>query len=232
MKLILAPMASITDLPYRLLMKRHFGVDVVISELISSHGLCFQDRKTLQLAAYHPDERPVGGQIFGYEADLMATAAKALESLGYDFVDINLGCPVQKVVKKGAGAGMCRDVDNLFKILSQIKSILCIPLTIKIRLGWDDDQINAEEIVDCARNLGIRWVAIHGRTRKQGYRGEANWTLMRELAWKYPNFVVGNGDIRSYEDYRRFVQDAPFLGVMIGRAALSHPWIFEEIRNK
>jgi len=231
MKLFLAPMASITDLPYRLLIKRLFGVDVVITELISSNGLCFREQKSVKLSSFHPNEGPVGAQIFGNDGTIMASAAKYLEDKGFNFIDINLGCPVPKVVKKNAGAGLCRNLDRLFMVLSEIKSILCIPLTIKIRLGWDEDQINAREIIKGAKELGIKWVAVHGRTRSQGYRGISNWSLLRELACEFPNYIIGNGDIRSLKDYHEYVGNAPFLGVMIGRAALSHPWIFQEIRH-
>jgi nifR3 family TIM-barrel protein len=232
MKLVLAPMASITDLPYRLLFKRHFGVDVVISELISSHGVCQGDKKTQRLCRMLPDERPVGAQIFGHESQVLARAARILEDMGYDFIDINLGCPVQKIVSKGAGAALCRDLNRLFDVLGTTQLAISIPVSIKIRLGWDEQSINAMELVARAKAQNIQWVAIHGRTRHQGYSGEANWDMLRDIARTYPGFVIGNGDIKSYRKFERETSGASFLGVMIGRAALSYPWIFHEIRQK
>ena len=228
--LFLAPMASITDLPYRLLFRKHLGVDGVVSELISSHGIFYKDRKTLKMCEYHPDERPVYGQIFGYDIPKLVFAAKFLQDMGYDGVDLNLGCPVQKVVQKGGGAGMLRDIPALLATLESIKKAISIPFSIKIRLGWDSDGINAHQVVGFAKELGIERVSIHGRTRQQGYKGQANWELMREVAYAFPNFVIGNGDLRSLEMVRECKRDAPFLGIMIGRAALSYPWIFQEVR--
>lgn len=228
--LFLAPMASITDLPYRLLFRKHLGVDGVISELISSHGIFYKDKKTLKMCEYHGAERPVYAQIFGFDLEKLTFAAQFLQDMGYDGVDLNLGCPVQKVVQKGAGAGMLRDIPALLSTLEAIKKAISIQFSIKIRLGWDSECINARQVVGFAKELGIERVAIHGRTRQQGYKGQANWEIMREIAHAFPNFVIGNGDIRSREMYLSCKQDAPFLGVMIGRAALSYPWIFDEIQ--
>ncbi len=230
--LALAPMASITDAPYRYLMQRLFNVDVVISELISCHGIFYKDKKTALLSRKIPGEKNVGGQIFGNDAEKLAIAGRYIEDLGYDFVDINLGCPVSKVVNNGAGAALCRNVDHLFDTLTAIKQAITIPLTIKIRIGWDEDHINAEEIVARAKKEGIKWVAIHGRTRAQGYKGKADWDLMKSIARRFPNYIFGNGDIRSLSDYQQAIFDAPFLGIMIGRGILSHPWLFQEIHSK
>lgn len=229
--LFLAPMASITDQPYRLLIKRLFAVDVLTSELISSHGIFFKDPKTLKLCEFHEDEHPIGAQIFGYDIEKLVYSAQYLEDMGYDFVDINMGCPVQKVALKGAGAGMLRDLDKIKSTLTALKNVLSIPLTIKVRTGWDDTSINVMDVVRVAKDCGVERVAIHGRTRQQGYKGSTNWELLRQVACAFPNTIVGNGDIRGLDDYRALPADAPFAGVMVGRAALSYPWIFREMKS-
>lgn len=225
---VLAPMAGITNAPFRLLM-RELGAGVVISELISSTGMEYESRKTLELCAYFEEERPVGLQIFGDKAEHLAKAARALEMKGVDFVDINLGCPVPKVVSKGGGAAMLRDPMALFKTLREVKQAISIPLTIKIRTGWDACSINASECVQAGAEAGVEWVAIHGRTRAQAYEGLADWDLIARVKEKSPIPIIGNGDILTAEQAVRRLKESGCDAVMIGRGALRDPFIFKRI---
>lgn len=225
---IVAPMAGITDMPFRQLMKR-LGAGGVISEFVSAHLVTQKDNPRKQkYLAFHPEERPVGIQLFGGDEDILADAAKVLEGHGVDYVDLNLGCPVPKVTRKGGGsAWLCHPVD-LAKMLAKVKSSINIPLTIKIRLGWDAETINAEEIVRIAHEEGVAWVAIHGRTRTQGYSGHADWEKIAQIAAGTKMPIVGNGDVVSGPLAAARLIDAGVAGVMIGRAALKNPWIFQE----
>lgn len=225
---VLAPMAAITNAPYRRLMKE-LGAGVVVSELISSTGLQYGGRKTLELCHYFEEERPVGLQIFGEEAQHMAQAGQFLEKKGVDFIDINLGCPVPKVVKKGAGAAMCRDPMKLYLILKEVKDALRIPLTIKLRLGWDASSMNALECILGAAEAGVAWVAIHGRTRAQGYEGHSDWEAIARIKERSPIPIIGNGDIQTAEMAVRRLRESGCDGVMIGRGALRNPFLFLEI---
>lgn len=225
---IVAPMAGITDMPFRQLMKR-LGAGGLISEFVSAHLVTQKEnaRKTRYLA-FHPEERPVGIQLFGGDEDILAEASRILEAHGVDYVDINMGCPVPKVVRKGGGsAWLCHPTD-MAKMLAKVKSSIQIPLTIKIRLGWDSETINAHEIVRIAQEEGVAWVAIHGRTRTQGYSGHADWDKIAEIAANTKMPIIGNGDVVSGPLAAARLLDAGVAGVMIGRAALKNPWIFQE----
>jgi len=225
---VLAPMASITNAPFRLVMKE-LGAGVVISELISASGMTYGGEKTMDLCRYFEGERPIGLQIFGEDGETMGKAARMIQNQGVDFVDINLGCPVPKVVKKGAGSAMCRDPQNLFKVLKEVKDQISIPLTIKIRTGWDACSINASECVSAAYEAGVSWVAIHGRTRAQGYEGFANWDLISTVKAKSPLPIIGNGDILTAKHAVQRMRSSGCDAVMIGRGALRNPFIFLEI---
>ncbi len=224
---ILAPMAGITHSPFRRLMRRHRSA-VVISELVSATGIEYAGARTLDLLKYHEEERRVGLQIFGEDQEHLVKACQYVEKLGADFVDLNMGCPVPKVVKKGAGSAMCRDPIGLSKILKAMVESVKIPVTIKIRTGWDAQSRNAVEIVRVAADAGVKWVAIHGRTRAQGYSGEADWDFIGDVKAKSPLPIIGNGDVSTAEDavrrYRTYGVDA----VMIGRGALRNPFLFEQ----
>jgi len=224
---LLAPMAGITNSPFRRLM-RSLGSALVISELVSANGLEFGGRRTKQLLSFHEDERTVGLQIFGERPELLVKACQYVEKLGADFVDLNLGCPVPKIVKKGAGCAMCKDPVSLGKTLKAMVGAVKIPVTIKIRTGWDALSINAHEIIQVAADSGVAWVAVHGRTRAQGYSGEADWELIGNLKAKSSLPIIGNGDIRTPEEavekWKKFGVDA----VLIGRAALRNPFIFKQ----
>lgn len=225
---VLAPMAGITNAPFRLLMKE-LGAGVVVSELISATGMEYQSRKTFDLCHYFEEERPVGLQIFGESAQHLAEAARQLELRGVDFVDINLGCPVPKVVSKGGGSAMLRDPAKLYDTLAQVKKAIQIPLTIKIRTGWDACSINAIECVQAGAEAGVEWVAIHGRTRAQAYEGAADWELIRQVKEKASVPIIGNGDILTAEQALYRLRESGCDAVMIGRGALRDPFIFRRI---
>jgi len=224
----MAPMAGITDTVFRSLI-REMGAQAVISELVSSEGLVRGGTKTRDLIRFDDAERPVGIQIFGSDVKTMTAAARIVESEGADFVDINFGCPVKKVVCDGGGAAWLKEPEKMEALLSEIKSALRIPLTIKIRTGWDDTSRNAGEIVAAAARAGVAWVAIHGRTRAQGYAGLSDWDYIKGIAADSPIPVIGNGDILSAEDAWSRINGQFSHAVMIGRGALKNPWIFQEI---
>lgn len=225
---VLAPMAGITNAPFRRLMREQ-GAGIVVSELISATGLQYEGQKTLDLCRFFEEERPVGLQIFGENAEHLMFAAQKVEAMGCDFVDINLGCPVPKVVSKGAGSAMLRDPQKLFEILKAVKSVLKIPLTIKIRTGWDSSSRNALECIHAAAEAGVLWVAIHGRTRAQGYEGEADWEFIAKMKEQSPLPIIGNGDILTAPQAIQRLHDSGCDAIMIGRGALRNPFIFQEI---
>jgi len=224
---ILAPMAGITDSSFRTFM-REMGCGIVITELVSAFGIEFRSPRTLDLMRFTENQRPVGVQIFGEDAEVLARAAAFVEIYGADFVDINLGCPVPKVVKKGAGSAMLKDPVALQKVLALVKSNIKIPLTIKIRTGWDEQSINASEVVKAAYDAGVSWVAIHGRTRAQGYSGVADWDLIKKVKDSSPLPIIGNGDLVSARKAVDRLIQSGCDGVMIGRGCLKNPWIFRE----
>jgi tRNA-dihydrouridine synthase B len=224
----MAPMAGITDVVFRTLI-RQMGAQCVISELISSEGLVRGGQKTRDLMRFCEAERPVGIQIFGSDIKTLSEAAHIVESEGADFVDINFGCPVRKVVCDGGGAAWLREPVKLGELLTAVKSRLRIPLTIKVRTGWDETSRNVAEVVDVAAQSGVAWVAIHGRTRAQGYAGLADWDLIRQVAHRSQIPVIGNGDILTADDAKSRIANGDSHAVMIGRGALKNPWLFQEI---
>ncbi len=227
-RFVLAPLAGITDTVFRSLM-REMGAQVVISELLSAEGLVRGGKRTRDMLAYDPSERPVGIQIFGSSIATMVEAAKIVQSEGADFVDINFGCPVKKVVCDGGGAAWLKEPEKMGELLSEIKNALRIPLTIKIRTGWEDSLRNADEVIKYAALAGVSWVAIHGRTRAQAYTGLADWEYIRQLSIHSPIPIIGNGDILTAEQAHKRINDGYSHAVMIGRGALKNPWIFKEI---
>lgn len=224
---VLAPMAGITDCAFRTFMSER-GTPLVVSELISANGLLHGSQRTLELAAFEECQRPYGVQLFGETPEALAEGAKRMEEFGADFIDINLGCPVKKVVSKGAGSALLKDLKALAHTLKIVKASLTIPLTIKIRTGWSEEMRNAKEVVKIAKEEGITWVAIHGRTRSAGYSGQADWEYMQEVAASTDLPVIGNGDITSPELAVSRLKGSSFSGVMIGRGCLKNPWIFLE----
>ena len=224
----LAPMAGITDVCFRQLMDE-MNAGVLISELVSAKGLFYNSEKTRKMMRVHPNEKSITGiQLFGESADDIIQASDLVEVSGADFIDINLGCPVKKVVKKGCGAALLRDPAYLEKFLTTIKKGIRIPLTVKMRTGWNDDELTIHECVQAAYNSGCEWVAIHGRTRAQGYEGKADWNLIAEVKAQAQIPIIGNGDIRNAEQARRRLAESKVDAVMIGRGALRNPGIFNE----
>lgn len=224
---VIAPMAGITDHAYRTFIRKH-GSSVAISELISANGIEFGNQRTIEMMGYDDVQRPIAIQLFGEDPQVMARAAQFVESKGVDFVDINFGCPVPKVTKKGAGSAMLKDLPLMKSVLRSIVSSIKIPVTIKIRTGWDHDHRNAHEVVQLAHDEGITWVAIHGRTRSQNYEGKADWDYIGEVKAKSKLPILGNGDILTAQDACIKLKQYSLDGVLIGRGALRNPFIFDE----
>lgn len=230
--LLLAPMEDVSDPPFRKLCKMH-GADLMYSEFISSEGLirdAIKSRKKLDIFDY---ERPVGIQIFGGDEEAMAMSARIVETVQPDLVDINFGCPVKKVVCKGAGAGVLKDIDLMVRLTKAVVSSTHLPVTVKTRLGWDHDSINIDEVAERLQDTGIKALTIHARTRAQMYKGEADWEHISRIK-NNPNIeipIFGNGDIDSPEKAKEYKDKYACDGVMIGRGAIGYPWIFNEIKH-
>ncbi len=223
--LLLAPMSAICNFPFRLLME-DLGAGGTVSELISCHGINYKNEKTRQMLRIHPREKNVGIQLFGEDENAMAEAAKVAEEFGPKFIDINMGCPVRKVVSKGGGSALMKDPSKLGSFFSLMKKSINVPLTIKIRTGWDADSINAEEIVHIAHNEGVEFVASHGRTRTQAYKGKADWELLETVAKHSPLPIIGNGDLHSPVLTKRRMEETKCNALMLGRGPLRDPFIF------
>jgi tRNA-dihydrouridine synthase B len=230
--LLLAPMEDVSDPPFRAVCKDN-GADLMYTEFISSEGLirdAIKSRKKLDIFDY---ERPVGIQIFGGDEDSLAMAAKIVEVTNPDLLDINFGCPVKKVALRGAGAGVLKDIDLMVRLTSAVVKSTSLPVTVKTRLGWDDNTRNIEEVAERLQDVGIKALAIHGRTRTQMYKGEADWTLIGKVK-NNPRIhmpIFGNGDIDSPEKAVEYKNRYGVDGIMIGRAAIGYPWIFNEIKH-
>lgn len=224
---ILAPMAGITDHAFRTFMRR-LESSVVVTELVSAVGIEYKSARTLQLMSFEESQRPVGIQLFGEEPEVVARAAQLVEEMGADFVDLNFGCPVPKVVKKGAGSAMLKDPVALAEMLRQVVKAVQIPVTIKVRTGWDAGSRNAAQVAEIAHNEGIAWMAVHGRTRAQGYSGLADWEFIAEIKAKSRIPIIGNGDIVSPQQAVQRLKESGVDGVMIGRGALKNPFIFKD----
>ena len=230
--LLLAPMEDVSDPPFRALCKKH-GADLMYTEFISSEGLIRDAAKSVKKLDIYEYERPVGIQIFGYDIESMKTSAQIIEKTNPDIIDINFGCPVKKVTCKGAGAGMLQDIPKMIKMTEEIVRITNLPVTVKTRLGWDDKSKFVVSTAEKLQDVGVEAISIHGRTRQQLYKGDADWTLIGEVK-NNPRMhipIFGNGDIDTPEkalDYRnRYGVD----GIMIGRASIGYPWIFNEVKH-
>lgn len=230
--LFLAPMENVTDPSYRIICKE-LGADVVYTEFISSEGLIRDALKSQEKLDFNEEESPVGIQIFGHLEESMVEAAQIAEEAGPDLVDINWGCPVKKVVTKCAGSGMLQDIPKLVSITEAVVKSVNLPVTAKTRLGWDD---TSKPIVDLAlrlQDIGIKALTIHGRTRAQLYKGEADWSLIGEVA-NHPDIhipIIGNGDITSPEKAVEYKERYGVDGIMVGRGAIGYPWIFRDIKH-
>jgi nifR3 family TIM-barrel protein len=230
--LLLAPMEDVSDPPFRALCKKH-GADLMYTEFISSEGLIRDAAKSVMKMDIYEYERPVGIQIFGYDIDSMTQATKIIEKTNPDIIDINYGCPVKKVACKGAGAGILQDIPKMVRMTEAIVKATNLPVTVKTRLGWDDQTKFVVETAERLQDVGIEAISIHGRTRKQMYKGEADWTLIGDVKnnsrMKIP--VFGNGDIDSPEKVIEYKNRYGVDGVMIGRASIGYPWVFNEIKH-
>jgi len=225
---VLAPMAGVTDTLFRRVIRGLGGCGLLMTEFTSSEGITRSAKKTLRYLYFQPDEHPITAQLFGASPQVMAEAAKMVEDHGFDAVDINLGCPAKKVVKCG-GSGLLRDLELLGEIFRAVRSAVRIPLTIKLRAGWDDKSIVAVEVAKLAQSMGVEAVAVHPRTRVQGYAGRADWKIIAAVKQAVRIPVIGNGDIQTPEDASRIVAETNCDAVMIGRAAATNPWIFSQM---
>ena len=226
--IFLAPMAGITDSAFRFL-ARQMGAGLVFTEMISSEGLIRDHLRTRNLIFHSPEEKPLGVQIFGKNPETLAKAAQIAVLMGADLIDINFGCPAHKVVKKGGGSSLLRQPKVVAEIVKAVREAAEIPLTVKIRSGWDDDSINAVEIAHMVQELGVDAITIHPRTQKQGFSGKADWELIKKVKQEIKIPLIGNGDIRTPEDSWRMLNITGCDAVMVGRGALGNPWIFREI---
>ncbi|WP_371365718.1 tRNA-dihydrouridine synthase B [Sporomusa rhizae] len=228
---ILAPMAGVTDLPFRLLAKE-MGCGLVYSEMVSDKGLIYDNVHTKKLLAIDERERPVALQIFGSDPESMGRAAKIVAAAGADIIDINMGCPTPKIVKNGEGSALMKKPEVAYRIIaSVVESASGVPVTVKFRKGWDDKSVNAVEIALIAEKAGAAAVSVHGRTREQFYSGQADWKVIREVKQAVKIPVTGNGDIRTPQDAKRMLTETGCDGIMIGRGAQGNPWIFRQVAH-
>jgi nifR3 family TIM-barrel protein len=229
--LILSPMAGVTDYSFRRLIKRRGGIGLTVSEFISVEGLTRNNPKARRQMRFDVEERPFAVQIFGGQFERMALASEMAEEIGADILDVNCGCPAPKVVKNGGGSGLLKDLPRLKTILTEIKRVISIPLTLKLRTGFTESTINCVEVAKMAEQCGVEHIQLHGRTREQGYKGLANWELVKQIKEAVTIPVSGNGDVTSIELALRRFRETGCDGILIGRGAMQNPWIFRQIQD-
>ena len=230
--LLLAPMEDVSDPPFRAVCKKH-GADLMYTEFISSEGLIRDAMKSRQKLDIFEEERPVGIQIFGGDEEAMAISAGIVDAVNPDLLDINFGCPVKKVVCKGAGAAVLKDIDLMVRLTKAVINSCNVPVTVKTRLGWDFDSINIIEVAERLQDIGVQALSIHGRTRSQLYKGEADWSWIAKVK-DHPRIkipIFGNGDIDSPQKALEYKNKYGVDGIMIGRAAIGYPWFFREVKH-
>lgn len=225
---ILAPMAGVTDLPFRLLCKEQ-GAGLLCMEMVSAKAIQYKNKNTRALLEIHPEEEPVSLQLFGSDADVISEIAKQIEELPFAILDINMGCPVPKIVRNGEGSALMREPKQVYEIVSKTVKAIRKPVTVKIRKGFDDNSINAVEIAKIIEDAGAAAVAVHGRTREQYYSGAADWDIIRQVKESVSIPVIGNGDVVSGESALAMMKETGCDGVMIGRGSRGNPWIFSEL---
>lgn len=225
---ILAPMAGVTDLPFRLLCRRK-GAGLLCMEMVSAKAVYYHNRNTEELLRIHPGEMPVSLQLFGSQPELMAEIAKRIEERPFSILDINMGCPVPKVVNNGEGSALMKDPVLAGKIMEAVVRAVQKPVTVKIRKGFDESCVNAVEMAKIAEDCGVAAVAVHGRTREQYYSGNADWDIIRQVKEAVSIPVIGNGDVKDPESARKLLESTGCDGIMIGRAARGNPWIFGQV---
>lgn len=228
--LILAPMAGVTDLPFRVIAKKYGNPGLVCNEMVSSKAICFQDEKTLKMLNCEQEKRPISMQIFGSEPEIMGKAAKVVSEIA-DIVDINMGCPAPKVVKNGDGSRLLLDLGLAREIIAEVVQNSTKPVTLKMRKGWDKEHVVAVELAQIAEECGISAITVHGRTRDEFYSGVADWEIIKQVKEAVRIPVIGNGDIKSAEDAKQMLEQTGCDGLMIGRGTLGNPWIFRQIND-
>jgi nifR3 family TIM-barrel protein len=226
-RVILAPMAGVTDLPFRLLC-REMGAGLVCMEMVSAKAIYYNNKNTEELLEVHPGEMPASLQLFGSDPDIVAQMAARIEERPYAFIDFNMGCPVSKVVNNGEGSALMKNPKLVEELLTKLVKAVQKPVTVKIRKGFDDEHVNAVEIAKIAENCGVAAIAVHGRTRMQYYSGKADWDIIRRVKEAVSVPVIGNGDVTGPESAKALMEQTGCDGVMIGRAAQGNPWIFRE----